>query len=295
MPNNVPDAVPTPDGMPQRDVADDMRQRDEPAPDDVTVRPFPARLERFARVESTQSIVAGWLAAGQPEVCIAVADEQTAGRGRHGRTWVAPPGASLMLSIGFRPTWLAPRDAWRLPALVALAMADAAEDVAGLRDGTVGLKWPNDLVIDGPGGSLLKVAGVLGDATARGDRLETVVVGLGINAEWRAADFPAVLAGAMTSLFEASGGRPIDRDALLEGFLGRLEPRLEALRGGRFDSGGWDGRQRTTGRRLAVEIGGGYVRGTGEGVDPATGALLVRTDAGVLAIDTGEVTHCRLE
>ena len=66
-----------------------------------------------------------------PEVCLAVADEQTEGRGRHGRTWTAPPGAALLGSLGFRPTWLAPDRAWRLAAVVALAMCDAAEDVAG--------------------------------------------------------------------------------------------------------------------------------------------------------------------
>ena len=64
---------------------------------------FLARRERFARVGSTNDVVRDWLAAGTPEVCLAVADEQTAGRGREGRTWVAPPGAALLLSLGFRP------------------------------------------------------------------------------------------------------------------------------------------------------------------------------------------------
>ena len=111
-------------------------------------RPAFSRVERFDRVGSTNDVVRGWLAAGTPEVCVAVADEQTAGRGRTGRTWTAPPGAALLLSLGFRPTWLAPERAWRLAATVALAMADAAEDAAGLPDGAVRLKWPNDLVIE---------------------------------------------------------------------------------------------------------------------------------------------------
>ncbi len=258
------------------------------------VGPFPARLQRFGRVDSTQSVVASWLAEGAPDVCVAVADEQTAGRGRQGRTWVAPPGSALMLSIGFRPTWLAPRDAWRIPAIVALAMADAAEEAAGLRDGTLGLKWPNDLVVEGPEGRLLKVAGVLGESTTLGARLETAIVGVGVNVEWAASDFPADLSTSMTSLSEASGGRPVDREALLEAFLDRLEPRYEALRQGRFDSGGWDVRQRTTGRRVVVEVGRDRIEGTGEGVDSATGALLVRTAGRVLAIDTGEVVRCRV-
>ena len=71
-----------------------------PAGDD----PFISRQERFPSVGSTNDVVRAWLADGTPEVCLAVADEQTAGRGRNGRTWLAPPGAGLLCSIGFRPT-----------------------------------------------------------------------------------------------------------------------------------------------------------------------------------------------
>ena len=255
---------------------------------------FPARLERFGTVDSTQAIVAAWLAAGVPDPCVAVADRQLAGRGRHGRTWEAPPGAGLLVSVGFRPAYLAPRDAWRLGAIVALAMLDAAEEVAGLRDGALGLKWPNDLVADGPDGTLRKVAGVLGETTARGAELETVVVGIGVNVEWAERDFPPDLGPSMTSLSALGGGRPVDRDALLAGFLGRLEVRLEALRDGRFDAGGWGARQRTTGRRLTVEAGGREIDGTGDGVDPTTGALLLATADGIVAVDAGEVTRCRV-
>ena len=109
---------------------------------------FLARQERFAVVGSTNDVVRDWLAAGTPEVCLAVADEQTAGRGRDGRTWSAPAGAALLLSLGFRPTWLAPDRVWRLAATVSLAMADAAEEVAGLPDRAIRLKWPNDLVVE---------------------------------------------------------------------------------------------------------------------------------------------------
>jgi hypothetical protein len=91
-----------------------------------------------------------------------------------------------------------------------------------------------------------------------------------------------------------AGGRPVDRDALLGGFLDRLAPRLEALRGGRFDAGGWAERQRTTGRGLTIDLGGRAIEGTGEGVDPGTGALLVRIGAEIVAVDAGEVVRCRV-
>jgi BirA family biotin operon repressor/biotin-[acetyl-CoA-carboxylase] ligase len=257
--------------------------------------PFVARLERFESVPTTQPIVREWLEAGVPEVAVAVADEQTAGRGRLGRTWTAPVGAALLASAGFRPVGLAARHAWRLAATASLAMLDAAEDVAGLRDDTLGLKWPNDIVADGPDGLLRKVAGVLGETSLEDDRVATAVVGIGVNADWPLELFPADLAPSMTSLRELSGGRPIDRDALLEAWLVRLEPRYEALRMGRFDAGGWSARQRTTGHMVELDVPEGRHTAQAVGVDPDTGALLVEADGGGRrSIETGDVTRCRV-
>jgi BirA family transcriptional regulator, biotin operon repressor / biotin---[acetyl-CoA-carboxylase] ligase len=256
---------------------------------------FVARLERFGSVLSTQPIVRGWLEMGTPEVAVAVADEQTAGRGRLGRAWTAPRGTALLVSAGFRPIDLSAGHAWRLAATASLSMLDAAEHVAGLRDDTLGLKWPNDVVADGDDGLLRKVAGVLGEAVLDEDRVVTAVVGIGMNADWPLELFPADLAPSMTSLRELSGGRPIDRDALLDAWLERLEPRYEALRMGIFDAGGWSSRQRTTGH--TVEVDGPDGRRTAEalGVDPETGALLVvGPDAHPTPIDSGDVTRCRV-
>ena len=201
-----------------------------------------ARRERFAVVGSTNDVVRGWLAEGEPEVCLAVADRQSAGRGRAGRTWLAPDGAALLFSLGFRPSWLAPDRTWQLAGLVALAMAQAAEDEAGLARGAVRLKWPNDLVVEvgGPAdpraGVVRKLAGLLGETDGLGTAEPRVTIGLGINVDWPAAAFPAALADSMTSLDELSGGRAVDRARLLDGFLERFEPRVAALREGDFDA-----------------------------------------------------------
>ena len=99
----------------------------------------------------------------------------------------------------------------------------------------------------------------------------------------------------MTSLRELAGRRPIDNDALLDAFLARLEPRYDALLGGSFDVGGWSAAQRTTGRRLVVDMGETKVAGVGRGVDPESGALLMRTEDGEsVAIESGEVIRCRV-
>jgi BirA family biotin operon repressor/biotin-[acetyl-CoA-carboxylase] ligase len=282
----------------------------------VADAPFIARQERFAAVGSTNDVVRGWLAEGTPEVCLAVADEQTAGRGRAGRTWQAPSGAALLLSVGFRPAWLPADRVWRLPATVSLAMADAAEEAAGLPDNAIRLKWPNDLVVETGGtttvtmddldaaaaaqvmeapASVLKLGGVLGESEGLGSDDPRVIVGIGVNADWAPADFPPELAPAMTSLHEASRGRPVDLATLLDGFLGRLEVRIAALRAGRFDLADWNARQVTTGRDIEIEWPAGdsaTVRALG--VDAASGGLVVADGEGERTVVVGDVRHVRV-
>ena len=280
---------------------------------------FIAHQERFAVVGSTNDVVRDWLAAGIPEVCLAVADEQTAGRGREGRTWVAPAGAALLLSVGFRPTWLAPDRAWRLAAIVSLAMAEAAEAGAGLPVGAIRLKWPNDLVIESSESSgewlagaspstsegseaalrfeVRKLAGVLGETDGLGGPDPRAIIGLGLNTDWAAIDFPPELTGSMTSLREAAGRR-IDHRALLDAFLTGLEVRTIDLRAGRFDVAGWAERQVTTGREVGlVAPDGALTRVRALGVDGATGALLVEdrgAPGGARQVLVGEIQHLRV-
>ncbi|MFL5674756.1 MAG: biotin--[acetyl-CoA-carboxylase] ligase [Chloroflexota bacterium] len=249
---------------------------------------FLARTERFDVVGSTNDVVRGWLAGGTPEVCLAVAGEQSAGRGRDGRRWVAPRGAALLLSLGFRPTWLAPDSVWRLAAIASVAMAEAAESVAHVPAGTVRLKWPNDLVVDAPGG-IRKLAGVLGESDGLGSDDPRAVIGLGINTDWDAAAFPPDLAETMTSL-RAVAGASVDDAALLDGFIGCLEDRTTALRAGRFDGDAWATRQVTTGRLVRLERSDRAETVRATGVDPRSGALLI----GDRSVVVGEITHVRV-
>jgi BirA family biotin operon repressor/biotin-[acetyl-CoA-carboxylase] ligase len=257
-----------------------------------------ARLERFDVVSSTNDVVAGWLRDGTPEVCVAIAGEQHAGRGRNGRAWAAPAGAALLCSLGFRPTWLEPGRAWRLGAVVSLAMAGAAEASTGLRAGTVRLKWPNDLVIvDGADGAARKVAGVLGETEGLGTSRPQAVIGIGVNVDWDRSGFPAELEPGMTSLSDAAGGRSIGRDALGEAFLARLGPLVADLRAGDFPAGAWRDRQLTNALPVRLEWPDGTAETvTAVDVDPDSGALLVRPmgDAGpARAVLVGEIRHLR--
>lgn len=250
---------------------------------------FLSRRERFATVGSTNDVVRDWLASGTPEICVATADEQTAGRGREGRSWVAPPGAALLLSLGFRPNWLAPERVWRLAAIVSMAMADASETVCGLSTGTIRLKWPNDLVVEDRGG-IRKLAGVLGESDGIGTDDPRVVIGIGVNGDWPRAAFPPAFVDSMTSLREVAT-RPIDHEALLEAFLERLEPHVEELRHGRFDGPRWSDRQVTTDRDIDL-IGADGSRTTvrATAVDAESGALVV----GDRRVLVGEIARVRL-
>lgn len=256
-----------------------------------------ARQERFRTVGSTNDVVRRWLADGTPEVCLAVTDHQTAGRGRGDRSWHSPPDAGLLLSLGFRPAWLAPEHVWRLAAIVSLAMADAAEHVADLPAGTVRLKWPNDLVAEtGPG--VRKLAGVLGETDGLGTSDPRAIIGIGVDVDWSEDAFPEDLAGSMTSISVVAGGSPVDRGALLDAFLSRLEASVVRLRRGAFDAAGWQERQVTTGRSVdVIGPGGDVTTSLALGVDTDSGALIVEDrDAagGVKRIVVGEIGHLRL-
>jgi BirA family biotin operon repressor/biotin-[acetyl-CoA-carboxylase] ligase len=256
-----------------------------------------ARREHLAVAGSTNDVARAWLADGTPEVCLAIADEQTAGRGRDGRTWTAPRGAAVLLSLGFRPTWLPVDRTWRLGACVSLAMAESAEAVAGVPSGTIRLKWPNDLVIQTASG-IRKLGGVLGESDGLGTADPRVVIGIGVNGDWPAATFPADLADSMTSLRAMAADRPIDHDALIEAFVGRVAAAVEGLRDGQFDVAGWADRQLTTGRVVELSApDGGTTTLRALDVDPASGALVVADAAapdGRRAVVVGEIRHVRL-
>jgi BirA family biotin operon repressor/biotin-[acetyl-CoA-carboxylase] ligase len=171
---------------------------------------------RFGRewlyVESTPS-TQRLLAADAPEGAVAVADEQTEGRGRLGRRWEAPAGTSLLLSLQLRPR-VEPARWPELTVLSSRAVAGAIEAVAGLE---AGLKHPNDVLVGGR-----KVAGVLAEATDG-----RVVLGIGINVNVPADALPAEVRLSATSLL-AERGEPVDRVELAVELLDRLEEAYDA-------------------------------------------------------------------
>jgi BirA family biotin operon repressor/biotin-[acetyl-CoA-carboxylase] ligase len=227
----------------------------------------------FAELDSTNRYLVDEARAGAPAGLVAVADHQTAGRGRLGRVWVAPPGASLLTSVLLRPA-LPPDRRHLLVTAAGLAMAEAVEATTGV---VAGMKWPNDLLVGDR-----KLCGIL--AEAAGDAL---VVGLGVNVEW--ADVPPELTAVATAC-NLEGGRPTDRRTLLDAFLGRYAARLADLDAARRD---YEARLVTLGRRVRVEQAGHVLVGTARGIDD-DGRLLVESGAGgVEAVAVGDVVHDR--
>ena len=234
----------------------------------------------FDQVDSTNAYVREQARFGAHEGLVAVADHQTAGRGRLGRRWESPPGVSLLASVLLRPN-IDPADLHLCTTVVALAAMDACRVVAGV--GTL-LKWPNDLLVDGS-----KVAGILAEAEFAGADLAAVVVGIGINVGW-----PGPPEAGGTSL-EAATGSPVDRRVLLHALLAALSERragLEAAAGRRALAD--EGRRRcaTLGQQVRVTLEGEEITGQAVAVDDA-GHLVVETPTGSRRVTAGDVVHLR--
>jgi BirA family biotin operon repressor/biotin-[acetyl-CoA-carboxylase] ligase len=217
---------------------------------------------------------------GAPEGTLVIAEHQTAGRGRLGRRWDAPRGSSLLLSLLFRPA-LAPAQVQQLTMVCGLAVIEAVELETGLR---LELKWPNDIVLKGA-----KLGGILAESGLEGERVDYVVVGVGLNVNVEASELPDDLLIPAASLSQALGRR-VPRWPLLRGFLQSVEARYERVKAGSSPYGEWLDRLVTIGQPVTVSAGSGKIEGTAVGVDP-DGALLVRRSDGQLQrVLAGDVT-----
>ena len=217
---------------------------------------------------STNEVLKELAAQGAPEGTLVIADEQTAGKGRLGRKWLAPSGASLLLSLLFRPD-LAPSQAPRLTMLCSLAIADAIEELSDL---PAGLKWPNDIFIYGK-----KAGGILTESGTMGGRLDYVVVGMGLNVNLAVSTLPE-LRGIATSLSQELG-QEVSRLELLWKILEGIETRYNSLRRGDSPHQEWAARLINLGRQVQVTTPQGVLVGWAEGVD-SDGALILRLPDG---------------
>ncbi|WP_141618404.1 biotin--[acetyl-CoA-carboxylase] ligase [Myxococcus sp. AB036A] len=215
---------------------------------------------------------------------VVVAEQQTAGKGRRGRTWVSPPGLNLYFSAILRPG-LPPQRAPELTLVAAVALAESLRD-AGVE---AAIKWPNDVHIDG-----LKVAGILTELSAEPERVHFVIVGVGVNLNSQAEHFPEELRATATSLSLALG-QPVHRARFAASLWTRLEEWLDLYLDTGFDAvrARWKALSSTLGQDVLVRTDRQELRGRAEDIDPS-GALLVRTAEGSLErVLAGDVEQLR--
>jgi BirA family biotin operon repressor/biotin-[acetyl-CoA-carboxylase] ligase len=224
-------------------------------------------------VTSTNSVAAALAASGEPGGVVVVAEAQTQGRGREGRSWYSPPGAGLWISLLVRPR-LAASQAYWLTVCAALAGVRAARAVAGA---ALAIKWPNDLVAPwGAGaGAWRKAGGILAEARSRGAALDYGVVGIGMNVDLEEREYPPDLAARAASL-RMLGGRPVDRHALLAALLYQMNETLVRVEEGDATSLLTEFRALSMllGRPVTMRIGDRSVRGIVRDLDDQ-GALLL--------------------
>ena len=222
---------------------------------------------------------------GVGEGVVVIADRQTAGKGRMGRTWVSPPAVNLYLSVLLRPP-LPPHAAPQLTFVSTVAVSRAIAAVSGLQPTH---KWPNDVLIGG-----CKVAGLLNEMSAEVDRIRFVILGIGVNLNMTADQFPGDLRMPATSLLLA-GGVPVSRAA----FARELLRQLDSLYADYLNFGlapilaEWESRCDLIGKAVEVdEAGSGLVRGRVSGVDRDGALLLTLADGATVRILAGDVRQC---
>jgi BirA family biotin operon repressor/biotin-[acetyl-CoA-carboxylase] ligase len=239
-------------------------------------------VEFHAEIASTNDRARAALTEPDGQGLAVVADLQTAGRGRRGRTWVSPAGANLLFSVAWRPS-IAPSLAGLLGGSTALAVRDAC--AALVPDAGLAIRWPND-VVERNG---LKVAGLLVETALEGRKLVEAVIGIGINVNWLPSAMPPDLGGSATSL-QALVGAPIDRVQLLDAVLNALDAEVRALERGktplpRLRASSW-----LDGRQVEVDTGSATISGRAAGIAD-DGSLLLDAEAGRLALSVGEVAR----
>lgn len=255
--------------------------------DDLLTRlPHPRIVGRdiqvFQSTTSTNDVVEKLARDGVQEGVVVFAESQTQGRGRLGRKWLSPPGKGLWFSVLLRPG-VRPPEATRLTVATATALRRAIQAETGLHPA---IKWPNDILVNHR-----KVAGILTELSAEPDRVKHVILGVGVDVNLNASEFPPDLRRQATSL-KIETGEPVTRPALAAAILRELDADYARIRAGEFSAVAdeWEAHCTTVGQTVAIRIGQRLVRGRAESLGDE-GALLLRTEHGhIERIIGGDVT-----
>lgn len=239
-----------------------------------------AKLLMLGEIESTSQTLLELADDDELEGTVVVAEEQKAGRGRLGRGWSSPKGG-LWFSILLRPP-IPPSEAPKLTLMAAVAVARGLENRFAIK---ARLKWPNDVLVQGK-----KLCGILAEARC-GEKLDFVILGIGINANFLLTALPEELRRTAITMREILQ-KPVDRYSLLRSIIHELETRYEPFCAQDRKSiiAEWKTLADTLGKSVRVETASGIVLGVAEDVDE-TGALVVKTEEGPVHVSAGDVMH----
>jgi BirA family transcriptional regulator, biotin operon repressor / biotin---[acetyl-CoA-carboxylase] ligase len=243
-------------------------------------------LKVFDQVESTQNIAQAEAQQGAAEGTLIIAEEQTLGRGRQGRSWHSPPGKGIWMSLVLRPR-IPLQFTPQLTLLVSVAICRAIRRTA---DVEAVIKWPNDIFTGGK-----KVCGILLESNAEDERLLYVIAGIGISVNIEEQDYPEQLREKATSL-RIAAGRPISRERLIAEVLAEFEKLYELYHEQGFGTirSLWEALAMSLGQKVKATYGAGQqLEGTAEALDDS-GALIVRKSDGTLTkIYSGDIEPSR--
>lgn len=245
----------------------------DPGPAARIIAVAPQLIHHYPQVDSTNSILKKMAGKGAPAGTVVVAEEQTGGRGRLGRSWHSPAGKGIWLSILFRPV-LAPSQAPLFTLLAAGAVATAVK--AHLPALAPGIKWPNDLLLAGR-----KVCGILTEMKAEADRLHYLLTGIGLNANCSEKDFSPELQQSATSLYLQNNKIAVSRQKLARSILQEVDRLYQVFLDGNTDRiiSTWKKYNITLGHRVSVRTLQGVFTGRATDLD-SDGALLVEDENG---------------
>ena len=250
-------------------------------------------LRWVAETGSTNRDLLDLAAAAAPDGTVLVADHQTSGRGRLDRSWHAPPGGSLLVSVLFR-LGLPVADSHLLTTAVGVSAVEACRNLTPV---AAHLKWPNDVVVDLGGSGVRKLGGILAESTVEGDEVAGIVVGLGLNVAWP-PEIPSELADVAVALNHLTGGAGPDREDLLIELLLRLDRWVDQA----LDRSG-QGRRALMDRARELSATLGQSVRVDLGREQVVGRAVELTDEGELIVQTtledrrvvvvGDVVHLR--
>jgi BirA family biotin operon repressor/biotin-[acetyl-CoA-carboxylase] ligase len=240
-------------------------------------------IHYFREVDSTNEVAKKLAEDGAPEGTVVIAESQSKGRGRRGKKWISPMGGAWM-SVILRPNIL-PINAPQLTFTAGVAAAKTLKDEYGLE---VGIKWPNDILIDNK-----KVCGILTEISTETDSIDYMVIGIGIDVNIDLGSLPPELKDTATSIKSELHDGDVSRMILVQKFLENFEDIYNEFNTGNFHSilNKWRKYSQTIGSRVEVKTGTKIIKGEAVGVN-SEGALIVELNNGSLEkIISGECRH----